>query len=295
MEKNNSQKYTFFVLSAGIFWGATGLLFRQVSAAGFDSKEALLMRLGFSAVMLGIVLLLKNPGLFRIRIKDLFFLAGSGLFMFLASFCYFMSLSHTTTAVACVLLYTSPAYVLIFSAPLFKEKINGRKICSLLMIVGGCIFSSGLLESSQTVTIAGFLWGVSSGISYAFYSVFNRFSLGKGYSGLTITFYAMVLASIITMCVVDLPGMAAKMTFDGLLWGIGLAFFGGMMPFLLYTLGMDGMETGKAAMLASVEPVVAAAISIVVLSEPMSFLIALGIGLIIFGIMIMNFPVKKRS
>lgn len=294
MEKN-SRKYTSLVLAAGIFWGTTGLLFRQVSAAGFDSTEALLMRLGFAAVMLGVVLLVKSPKLFRIKCRDLFFLAGSGVFMFMASFCYFTSLSHTTTAVSCVLLYTSPAYVLLFSAPLFKEKITGRKIFSLIMIVFGCVFSSGLLESSQTVTLPGFLWGVASGISYALYSVFNRFSLSRGYSGMTVTFYAMTLASLITLSVVDLPTMAVKMSFDGLFWGLGLALCGGMLPFLLYTLGMSGMETSKASMLASIEPVVAAVISIVILSEPMSFLIALGVGLIILGIIVMNLPVKKRT
>ena len=101
--------------------------------------------------------------------------------------------------------------------------------------------------------------------------------------------------SLISFSVVDLPTMAVKMSFDGLFWGLGLALCGGMLPFLLYTLGMSGMETSKASMLASIEPVVAAVISIVILSEPMSFLIALGIGLIILGIIVMNLPVKKRT
>lgn len=290
--ETNKRKYYLLVIFAGMFWGTTGLFFRKLTSMGFESLEVLLLRIGFAALLLGGLLLIKDRKLFRIRLKDLFFLAGAGIFTFSAFFCYFSALSNTTVAVSAVLLYTSPAFVVLFSAFLFKERITAKKLLALLLIFGGCVFSSGLFESSQTVTFLGLFWGVMSGVTYALYSVFNRYSLSRGYDGFTITFYAMLIGTVIALCVVDLPTMAAKMTLPGLGFGLGIGFCCAMMPFLLYTLGMSGLETGEAAMLSTVELIVATILSALVLSEPLTFFIALGVVLIIVGIVVMNMKTR---
>lgn len=284
-------KCSLLVLGAGVLWGATGLFFRQLTAMGLASLEVLLLRIGFAALFLGVVVAVKNPRLFRIHRRDIPVLLGAGVFTFMAFFCYFSALSHTTMAVACILLYTAPGFVVIFSAILFKEKITVRKAVALTLIFGGSVFSSGFFDTSQSITLIGLFWGVMSGLSYAMYSVFSRFSLSRGCSGFTVSFYAMAIGTVIALCVVDLPAMAVKMTLPVLSFGMCIGGFCAMLPFLLYTLGMSGMETGEASMLSTVELVVAALLGVVVLSEPMTGFVFLGVLLILGGIAVMNVKV----
>lgn len=281
-------KCSLLVLGAGVLWGATGLFFRQLTAMGLNSPEIVLLRISFAALFLAAVLLWKDPKLFCIRWRQLPMLMGAGVCTFLAFFCYFSALSNTTMAVACILLYTAPGFVVILSALLFKERITRRKAMALVLIFGGSVFSSGFFDTSQSITWGGLLWGVLSGLSYALYSVFSRFSLSRGCSGFTVSFYAMAFGAMVALCMVDLPTMAVKLTLPMLGWGMGIGGVCAMLPFLLYTLGMSGMETGEASMLSTVELVVAALLGVAVLSEPMTGFVTFGVVLILVGIGVMN-------
>ena len=58
---------------------------------------------------------------------------------------------------------------------------------------------------------------------------------------------------------------------------------------------MRKLEAGEAAMLATSEPVMAAVASAVLLSEPLSGFVVLGIVLIIGGIVLMNIRLKGNG
>ena len=65
----------------------------------------------------------------------------------------------------------------------------------------------------------------------------------------------------------------------------------------LYTKGLSGVETGKAAIMATVEPAVAAILSVVLFKEVISFEKMIGI-LLIFGSVVvlnMNFHRKREA
>ena len=67
-----------------------------------------------------------------------------------------------------------------------------------------------------------------------------------------------------------------------------------VIPFLLYTLGLEHVEASRAAILATVEPMVATLIGIFIFHEYLTPLSALGILCILGAIVILNRPVREK-
>lgn len=76
------------------------------------------------------------------------------------------------------------------------------------------------------------------------------------------------------------------------LWALGIAFFCSVLPYFLYTLGLKYMETGKAAIMATIEPFVGAAIGIFIFQEPYDLMKLAGMALILSSVVILN---KKKK
>lgn len=80
-------------------------------------------------------------------------------------------------------------------------------------------------------------------------------------------------------------------------WGnFGLCVAAGLitcyLPYLLYTYGLTGLETGKASILASVEPVVATLVGIFVFHESMTLMSAAGVLCVLFAVVLLNLKQK---
>ena len=61
----------------------------------------------------------------------------------------------------------------------------------------------------------------------------------------------------------------------------GLVLIATVLPYLFYTRGLAGVESGRAAILASVEPIVAALVGIAAFGEPLSLGVVLGLACIL--------------
>ena len=70
------------------------------------------------------------------------------------------------------------------------------------------------------------------------------------------------------------------------------AFVTAVVPFLCYTLGLRSVEAGKAAILATVEPMVASLLGVAVFHEALTPLSALGILLILAAVILLSLPKK---
>lgn len=64
----------------------------------------------------------------------------------LFTLCYFRSQQVSSLAVAAILLYTAPTFVVILSAILWKDKITKRKLLALVLAFLGCCFVAGILN-----------------------------------------------------------------------------------------------------------------------------------------------------
>ena len=156
-------KATGCVLLAGIFWGSMGLFVRQLNAAGLYAIDVMQLRVLPSAIFVGLYLLLFDRQKLRLRPRDIWCFAGSGICsLMLFSWCYFTGMQAASLAVMAVLLYTAPVFVMLMSIVFFREKLTGAKLTALVLCLAGCVLVSGV-GSSERLGLRGLLLGLGAG------------------------------------------------------------------------------------------------------------------------------------
>src|SRR5574344_3031023 len=296
-------KHTLCVLGAGILWGIISIFIRQLSGAGFSSLQIMTVRAVLSVPLAAVVLLIKDKSLFRIDWRDIWMFVGTGIIsLAFFSICYFTTIVNCGASVAVVLLYTSPVFIIILSALLFHEKITWTKALAVLMTFTGCVLVAGIIGvpssaangtgNSSTLPLKSFLIGLGAGLGYALYSIFGRVALKK-YDTVTVTFYTFVFAALFLIPVSHPAEIAAKMTGYSTLLFLGIALICTLIPYLLYTYGLSGLETGTAAILATIEPLVGSLLCILAYGENAGAAKITGIALILAAICISQVRQKQ--
>lgn len=280
-----------FIILAAMLWGIIGIFIRRLEKLGIHSMEIVAIRAFVTLIAMLLFLSIYNRKLLRIRLKDCWCFIGTGIISIVFfNYCYFKTITLTSLSVAAILLYTAPMIVMILSVILFKEKLTKTKIIAILLAFSGCIFVTGILGNTTTISLAGLLTGLGAGLGYALYSIFGRYALDRGYHPLTITAYTFIFASIGVTPITDLKAIGNIVIQDpGLtLYLILFTLVTTILPYLLYTTGLSNMENSTASIMASIEPVIATGIGVLVFHEQITLSGFLGIALVIAAIVILN-------
>lgn len=283
-------KQSLYIVFAGCLWGMIALFIKVLAGLGMSSMECVAIRVSLSTIMLFIYLAVTDAQKLRVNPKDIVYFLGTGLCSILFfSFCYFKAIEVIGgAAVPALLLYTAPIFVMILSALLFHEKITKRKLIALVATFIGLGFVTGAFFGGEKISLAAFLLGLGSGFGYAMYSIFGKM-IAEKYHAMTITLYTFLIASIGAIPLSGIPfHLEALASTKGIAAAVGLAFFSTTLPFLLYTKGLQGIEAGKAAILATVEPFVAAIVGAIVFGEKFDIPKIVGMLLILFAIIYLN-------
>ena len=283
------------IITAGLFWGSMGIFVRHLNALGFTSIQVACLRLTFAGVLFAVILLIKEPKGFRIKVRDIpLFLALGLVSILFFTYCYFTAIRLMTMSTAAILLYTSPIWVMILAIIFLKEKITLQKIVALVLAFSGCVLVSGF---GGKVTVTGILVGLGSGLGYGLYSIFGTFALKK-YSPYTVTCYTFLIAGLGSIAVSDPADLVSKISASGNI----LSLFGfvlltsvvtAVIPFLLYTIGLNRTTAGKAAVLATVEPAAATLFGVFVMNETIGPVAVAGILLVFSAIFVLSLRKKE--
>ena len=285
------------VLGAGVLWGVINLFVRTLSAEGLSALQISMVRMIVSAAVVWGGLLLLDRKRLRVRVRDLWMFAGTGIVsIVLFNVFYFDTMISGQASVAVVLLYTSPVFVMLLSALLFRERITARRLAALILTVAGCaavagLFSDGNFPAGSTAVISPriLLTGLASGLFYALYTIFGRVAL-RYYDSLTVTAYTFLFGT--AGSVVFGHPVGAGRTFAAhpylIGFGIGIGVICTVLPYFLYTWGLARMPSGKAAILVAVEPLVGAVLGMTVFGEDHSLPKLIGIALILASILLLG-------
>ncbi len=291
MEKSKHHIGPLLIILAGCFWGSMGIFVRRLSTFGFSPIQIVALRITVAALVFSLLLLIKDRSGFRIAWRDLplFLGLGFGSILFF-TVCYFSAITVMPLSTAAILLYTSPIWIMLMSMLFFREKLNRIKLIALALAFAGCVLVSGI--SGDGLTLTGLLLGLGSGIGYGLYSILGTIALRK-YSPYTVTTYTFLFAAAGSWLVCQPADMISKLSAADHLTGLLLfcvltGLVTAVIPFLAYTLGLRTVEASRAGILATVEPLVATLVGILVFSEPLTLLSGLGIVLILAAVILLN-------
>ncbi len=284
-----------WVLLAGILWGCISIFVNALATIGFGSLEIVALRVFATAIVMLLYTLISNPKSLRIKLRHIPFFIGTGVIsIVLFNFCYFEAIRLTgSVSISALLLYTSPIFVMVMSALFYKEVITRGKILALALTMVGLTFVTGLWTGGGIVTPLALFFGLGSGFCYALYSIFGK-KITAIYSGTTITTYTFIMA---TIAGVPLSGVTQNFhllaNLEAILWVVGLAIFCTIIPYLAYTKGLQQLEPSRAAVFATIEPITATILGLLVYQESMTLGKLTGIALILVAIVLLN--QKNRS
>ena len=290
--------------TAASIWGTLGLFAKRpkvpqilyAEGVSFEALVAVRALLGWAAMLL-FVLLRRGAGSLRVVRRDLLFLfplgiLGIGAFYWL----YFFTVRESTVGTAAILLYSSPAFVALLAWIFLKETLGLLRLLALTLTFGGIFlvvggYDPGTLEVSPLVLTAGLL----SGLTYGLYSIFGKPMAGHLEPAVILS-YALGFGSLLLV-------LAALPTFYTLV-GLSsrsyallfmLAVVHTALAFGLYTVGLKRLDAGQAAIVATVEPVVAGAIGVVLLGEKLTALKVIGALLVLAGAALAQVSLEKAS
>ena len=156
-----------------------------------------------------------------------------------------------------------------------------RDRAALCVSLLGCIMVSGVLGGDMTASWAGIGLGVVSGMCYASYTVFSHYGLAR-YESYTMIYWTFLVAGLGSVFFADIPALLPVFQQPkGIIGGIGVVIVATVLPYIFYTKGLEGVESGRASIITNIEPVVETLVGITVFHEALTVWTVLGVGCVI--------------
>ena len=283
--KTTNRARLMMIGSMAVF-GTIGLFVRNIPVS---SGELALYRAVLAAVFIGLYLLVTGQripfGTIRRQIPLLLF---SGAAMGINWILLFEAYRYTTVSTATLSYYFAPVIVTAVCPFLFREKLTLRQILCFVMSTVGLVLITGIGgKSSGGTDSIGILFGLGAAVFYATVILLNKFI--RNVDGIHRTFLQF-LAAVVTL--IPYVAVTGGVTLGGLNmsgWGfllvVGLVHTG--ITYCLYFSALRELPGQKAAILSYIDPLVAVAVSVLILGEPLTLMQAVG-GLLILGFTLWN-------
>lgn len=257
------------VAAAALLWGSLGVAGKFAFEAGLTPLAVAFYRATLAFLVVAAVAVLGMPAALRIRRADLWLFALFGFISIAVFFfVYLYAVSKTTVATAAILLYTAPAWVLVLSRLLFDEPLTRPKLWAVALTFLGCLLVvRGYDLAALRLTLSGILAGLASGLTYGLYSILGKTALRRYPPQVTLT-YALGFGSVFLGLAVVATGQLNAQTLRAG-WPV-IAYLGlvtTLVAQFLYLSGLRHVEAGRASLIATLEPVVAALLGFVLLRE----------------------------
>ena len=208
----------------------------------------------------------------------------TGVFLFYGS--YQLAVQKGGAALASVLLYTAPAWVAVMAGLFFKERMTRIKTAALVLTLIGVALvslgSGGGLSSTSGQMAGAVFYGLVAGFTYSLYYIFGK-HFGAKYAAATVFLYILPIGAVCLLPWLDFTPKSGT-AWWAMAWVALLSTYG---AYHCYYAGLKHLEAGRAAIAATLEPVVAALVAFFWWGEFFSPAGYIGSGLIIAAVILM--------
>jgi drug/metabolite transporter (DMT)-like permease len=279
------------VLLAATLWATIGVIYSHLSGAqGLPPLALAAGRAGLGGLLLLAGLALLRPSALRIGGRALAVTLAygvGGIAVFYAAYVY--AVIAAGVAVASVLLYTAPAWVALIAWGLLGERLSRTHLAALGLTIAGAALVAGVSpQGAARLGAPAVLWGLAAGLTYAIWSVFNSIGVRHA-SPWTFQCYGMLTGAVVLLLAQPLaPLLAAARSPAALGWLALLAAGPTVGASVAYAAGVRRVPVSVASLVATLEPVIAAALAWLLLGERLSASQIAGGGLILSAVWLLR-------
>ena len=203
-------------------------------------------------------------------------LAFGVLGMLGVQYTYFAVIEHSNAAIGTVLQYLGPTVIAVYLAVVYRRRPARRELVAIVLAMLGTLLlvthgEWGVLQ----ISLEGLLWGLSSAVALAFYTV-QPVALLKRHDSAVVVGWGMLIGGLTFM------GWSQPWHISGI-WDSGtylavlfIVVLGTLVPFYCYLLAVKTIGPQRTSLLACAEPLSAALVSVVWLNIEFGWLDVLG-------------------
>lgn len=308
MTSSSSSRGFTIALIATVLWSTTGPLIAYLSKTyGIPSLVLAFWRdLFVSLGMIAGLLVLSRPRLALTR-RHWGFMTLYGLTLAIFNAAWTFSVQYNGAAVATVLAFSSPALTAMLSYLIFKERFSRVKIISIALSFAGTILVSGAHDPAiWMLNPAGILFGLLTGLMFAFYNLEGKTATDKQIDSWTALLYSFGGATVFLflfnlgsdLFVTRIAPLSDMLWLGSSLAGWGVLFFLAVAPTLggfgLYTLSLRSLSPTVANLIATLEPVLAGIWAYLFLRETLTGVQWAGSLLVMAGVVLLRVGEREK-
>lgn len=272
--KNKRMIGFLLVVTGCFFWGIGGTVAQQLFSQGIEVNWLVSTRL-----LIAGTLLLLTQALFKDRAQILqiwrekysatrlviFALVG----MLAVQYTYMAAIKEGNAAVATLLQYLAPVMIIVWVALRGQAKFTKKDAVTIMLALGGSflLLTNGSI-SALAVPLPAIIWGLLSGASLAFYTLY-AIPLLQRFDSLVVVGWAMILAGI-AMSFFRAPWEVDTASWTGMtiFYLVIVIIFGTMLSFWFYIESLQTLSVKETSLLGNIEPLTAVLATVLWLKEP---------------------------
>ncbi|GGE55568.1 drug/metabolite transporter (DMT)-like permease [Priestia taiwanensis] len=276
-------KYYLFVFLGACSYGLLSTITKLAYGAGYTVNEVTASQMFFGWVFTFVLMLMFSRH--KVGTKHIFPLLFVGVFSCLTGVLYYSSLQTVPASIAIVLLFQFTWIGVILEAVVTRTFPSKEKLISIAILLVGTVLAGGVLEGATFEwTLAGFLLGLGSALTFALFIFFSG-RVATELPALSRSFVVVTGAMLLIFIIFPPAFFTNGVLFDGLWkYGMFLGFFGMVIPTIFFSIGVPKIGGGMATILGAAELPVAVLMSMALLREQVSVWQWGGIILILIGI-----------
>lgn len=291
--KISKKIYLILPIISGILYGSSGIFVRTLTQNGIDATTLLFLRFSIAIPVMVIAILATDKKQLKIKLTDIKLLIITAMGIIGLNILYNIAMNTISLSIAAVLLSSDPVFVLIIAYLIFKEKITKSKVLSIILVLIGCILTTGLIEgNASNVTGIGIIGGIGAAIFWAIYMMGSKKALENGLHTYTILLYSILINTIILIPFTSFNQITTFVNADILGNTIFLILHSTLsfaIPYILLTVSIKYMDSGSASIFTSgAEPLAALIFGMLFYSEIPTILMFSGIILTIIALAILS-------
>lgn len=287
-------------LVAAVLFGASVVAVRVAVRDIPPTSLAVLRFAQGAAVLIGATALVRAE-LLRVTSSTLRTVAVLGaIFFSLFPLSFNTGLQFTQASRGALMLATMPIWSMLLARWMIGERLVGRQmlgiglsLCGVLIVV----VERGLILESDARAFLGDGLVLLTAFWGALYGVLANRALGSEHP-ITLVSYAMLIGTVLLLPIAFGEGIVGEMgrLDDSLLMIVlFLGIPGGAIAFGLWTASLARLSPTQVAVYINLNPVVAATLGVVLLSERATPVFLLSFAAVMAGVALVNWPVPERS